>query len=239
MGRKILAIGSLLVIAGVALVLWRARQSHINASVSPKASFADPTGGKPQPISPDSYQESRGRVAAAWSAYWNTGSSAAMELFQKEQSEHPNGYYSRGYNESVMKALPAYDKALKELQEQFHSELSQTERYEIYLKVYELSKKFYDENGLDTEASGPAYGPEFFDAEKKLEAFELPAANKLIRDWTQYDSCTDAGTAGKAEGQLTVFLDKFPDSPHKKQISDLLDYYKSGSVICGHKKTIQ
>ncbi len=238
MGRRILIIGLALVAVGGGLIGRELWQRKIDRIVPPGGTFGNPTG-KPLPTNPDSYHESRVRISRAWSAYWYTGLPEAIELFKKEHDEHPNGYYHKGYTATIMRELLEYDKALKSLQGRILPSASQADLNDVYMEIYTLSKKFYDEYGIETEASGPNYGPEFFDAEEKVSSFEGPWANRLLRNWTHYDSCTDEGTAAKAEGQLAMFLDKFPDSSHKNRIVPLLEYYRSGSAICGRKKTVQ
>ena len=241
MRKKLILFAVLLALAGVYLLgreilHWRA----VNTP-SPRATFADLSGRGDvvYPKGVDDYSESRTRIFHAWNKYWDGDLNGALELFAVEKEQHPAAYYSLAYSSAVIAALPAYDRDLKALQAQLAPGLGTADRDEVYRKIYKLSKDFYDRNGMETEASGPAYGPEFKDAERNLVADEASVANRLMRDWTHYDSCTNEETAGRAAEELDSFLLKFPDSPHKEEIGHLLAYYKSGSAICGHKKTVQ
>lgn len=241
--KKIILAVAVLGLGGLVMVAWEMIHLRSVNTPAPHATFADPTGKSagPSVYTPDQsgYSASRTRIFRAWEAYWGGDLRASLELFTAEKENYPNSFYGLAYSSTVVAALPDYDRALKELQAQLVPELDQADRESVYLKIYKLSKAFYDAHGMETEASGPAYGPEFAEAEKNLTGYEEPSANKLIRDWQHYESCTDANTANRAVEELNAFMQKFTDSPHKKAIGHLLEYYNSGSAICGHKKTIQ
>jgi outer membrane protein assembly factor BamD (BamD/ComL family) len=84
---------------------------------------------------------------------------------------------------------------------------------------------------MDTEASGPAFGPEFFEVEKLLTDSDEVEFYRL-RLWNRPDSCTDQSTVDEGIAELTKFTKQFPNSSHLSDIKSLLNEYSQGLETC-------
>lgn len=198
-------------------------------SAEPKANTKNEhsPSGDPQ----QDYRESRRRIWEAWQTYWKGDLQSALKLFKIEAEEHALAYYGASYTSRVLSQLPSYDKQLNELKNR-RAKSAPQEQIEINRQIYKLSKTFYDQCGMETEASTSLYGPEYEEATSLL-LYQDDDVTKdyLFQRYYSSDSCF-MGKADKPIRALQEHLNRFPSSKYRKDIQHLLSEYQEGRMTC-------
>lgn len=245
---KVAGLAAFLFLIALAFMLKKLSDARIEegAAAARKAAIYDrlthPGRYRPPPPEPNPddvrRRQAEGDAARtlteAWNAYWSADLQKAMQLLTEERQRNRSSFYRKEYFDGLITALPSYDSDLRKLQNE-RASASQSNVEGVVFKIYQLSKVFYQEHGMEAETS-MVYGPEFKEAESfLLGKNEEVTRNHLLASWLPEGGSCYMDSGDKPIQELSEFLKVFPDSPKHGEIEALLNSYSSGEFLCGNK----